>query len=972
MFSFRDFLPDYPAYDDPLFQQKILDKKEFRDLKLGRDLEKIAAGEKLLHQTIVERYLSEHTPYDTGLIYHEMGTGKTCVAFALSEALKKSGVFKRCYVIARGADLLKNLMRSLVYSCSTNYPIEKITGDDRAEMAAIRAAVKKFYGFHTMLVFAKELSGYSDESIVAKYSNAIFVVDEVHNIRGGDSNDALVYFQFWRLFHTARNVKILLMSGTPMRDEVSEIAYVMNLILPANQQLPTGKNFDAKFITGSGMGVQIANQPVLRSYFSGRISYLKAARSVPFVFERRGYDDPIPIAQFNMVASPMSAHQSAAYMKAYAADTGENQTIYLNSRQASLFVFPDGSYGAAGLERYVTRARGKSGFVLNQTLAAELRTVKGLRKYSVKYADTIETIQGARRKIIFVYLPLVAGSGANLFAKILELYGYERSTGRERQPGKRYILLTSQTAAIARLISYSNNSRNKFGDYCQVIIGSRKISEGFTFKNVQIVDIEMMHWNNTETSQALARASRFQSHSALLAVKSIAERGLFVRVHQRAAIPAGNVNKAIDMIMMRVSRNKDVAIRRMDRVIKESAFDCPLNYERNSAGPGGIDGTRECDYQDCKYVCATTGGPNAAETIDLSTFELYYDTFFTLVQPIVDIFHTRDAYSFGTLYELLAPNSEKQLLRALAYIIQNSLIIINRYSYPCFLRESDNTYYLVRESDIIGAPGQNGAGANIFAIQTARSVARPLFSKQKTLAKVTAARERQVTLELFNELEEAKTAQDVRGVVEKIPRAAQIIVLQVIFEAKISFGRTSERGLQIVEALESLVYFPAGKTDYAVVLIGEGEYNSCYRARDKTWVNCLLKRPREVVSVEEPLPSEEPLPLGEPQPPLITSKYRGIVDGDKFCIQDLSKAVGQKDKRRIYTGSQCEMAGWKKQALIDICTSLKVPGPGAEENVDQFWSRRSKKEICGSIKAFFKQNRLLVSGACGTARKKKI
>lgn len=52
-----------------------------------------------------------------------------------------------------------------------------------------------------------------------------------------------IYKQFHRFLHVVKDCKILLMSGTPMKDGVEEIASVMNLILPLNKQLITGDDF---------------------------------------------------------------------------------------------------------------------------------------------------------------------------------------------------------------------------------------------------------------------------------------------------------------------------------------------------------------------------------------------------------------------------------------------------------------------------------------------------------------------------------------------------------------------------------------------------------------------------------------------------------------------------------------------------------------------------------------------------------
>ena len=40
------------------------------------------------HQTMTKRYVSSLTPYSRLLLFHDMGTGKTCSAIAVAEQLK--------------------------------------------------------------------------------------------------------------------------------------------------------------------------------------------------------------------------------------------------------------------------------------------------------------------------------------------------------------------------------------------------------------------------------------------------------------------------------------------------------------------------------------------------------------------------------------------------------------------------------------------------------------------------------------------------------------------------------------------------------------------------------------------------------------------------------------------------------------------------------------------------------------------
>ena len=71
--------------------EKIARKKEFYDEKLDRE-EKVprsGSGKMMRHQKIVSRFMSSHTPYNSLLLFHSMGVGKTCSAFATTERIRQ-------------------------------------------------------------------------------------------------------------------------------------------------------------------------------------------------------------------------------------------------------------------------------------------------------------------------------------------------------------------------------------------------------------------------------------------------------------------------------------------------------------------------------------------------------------------------------------------------------------------------------------------------------------------------------------------------------------------------------------------------------------------------------------------------------------------------------------------------------------------------------------------------------------------
>src|SRR5690606_13040362 len=103
-----------------------------------------------------------------------------------------------------------------------------------------------FYQLKTFIKFKKVIKNMSDHDIIANFSNKIIVIDEVHNLRiqmDQDKDSMDTYEQYYRFLHLVQNCKILLLSGTPMKDSPDEIASVANLIIPVEDKFPTGQDF---------------------------------------------------------------------------------------------------------------------------------------------------------------------------------------------------------------------------------------------------------------------------------------------------------------------------------------------------------------------------------------------------------------------------------------------------------------------------------------------------------------------------------------------------------------------------------------------------------------------------------------------------------------------------------------------------------------------------------------------------------
>ena len=103
----------YPTLDDPNFNIKIAQKKEFMDTKYEGDIYNVEEYAKILktaeyellpQQAFVRNFLSFQTPYNSLMLFHGLGSGKTCSAIGVCEEmrdyLKQMGVNKHIIIVA--------------------------------------------------------------------------------------------------------------------------------------------------------------------------------------------------------------------------------------------------------------------------------------------------------------------------------------------------------------------------------------------------------------------------------------------------------------------------------------------------------------------------------------------------------------------------------------------------------------------------------------------------------------------------------------------------------------------------------------------------------------------------------------------------------------------------------------------------------------------------------------------------------
>ena len=1057
-FDIINFFPKYPNIDklpdkilNPThsnFYQSIYRKKEFYDKKLSRieDVPIEGSGQFMNHQEIISRFMSSHTQYSGLLLIHEMGTGKSCSAFAVTEKIRKetwiepsleeltttnivlkkelakkridSCLFKGVLVFARGENLINNLIKELTEKCTDGRYLPTEWDTQRERDIRIKKKIGSYYKFFTFERFAKDLSIQSDEYILNNYSNRIIIIDEVHNLRLQPKKKIVksdyvnIYKQFWRLLHKTYGCKILLLSGTPMKDQPEEIAGIMNLLLAEDKQLPTKKSFEEEYLiertknNNSIFTVKDDKKEKLKSIFKGYVSYLRAMVSFvkkEFIGKKIG-----ELEHFIVDEDNMSEHQTKYYKEALSKDIKENGDdltktgVYSNSRQASLFVFPDGTYGSEGFKKYmpeVKKASGNKVRSLDKNFDNEIRGTDDeklniIKKYSSKYAKTIKNILDNKDKCTFIYCEFVEGSGIILLSELLKKFGFTESKGEDIKDGSiksRFAVISNITSSYkqtSNIVNEFNKPRNYKADYIQVIIGSRVIGEGISLKNVRNINILTPHWNYSETDQAIARGIRAGSHKVLI------EKGLnpTVDIFQRVSIPTDN-SLSIDLFMYEKSEAKDISIKSMERLLKESAFDCQLNYDRNISI---YENMRECEYMNCDYKCQGITNIDIKDE-DLSTYNLYYidKVRDEIIEKIKVIFKDVFIIELLDIKNILSEYTLFEIITALKTMINESYVINNKYGFSSYIRENNNIYFLI---DSLSAK------SNIFSEYYIKYPCIKVETKFSDILQKLTNKSFPTILNTLIKLEDISKTREF----EELFFSLSIEVQEIFLEAAILAQKTGIKKNVVLQNNILSVMKPyiinIENFDISTLLKTYSLYR-CFNNDNNEWSNCsddILQKLKETEKIKQQEVVENEY------------GYSGLLNPSTkaFCIRDLS-SIKDTDPRNRSPGKVC--SSWTIPNLLKILVTLKLKIPTdfkidnknvsamkaddlfkiikkagsakdlykdvdkADKNkIDEYkyilyWSKLMKKQgMCENIQKFLSENNLLVTDTtCGATKKKR-
>ena len=381
----------YPDLDDPEFALKLAGHKEFNDTQYDGSLHNVqefgdkmcnAEFELLPHQIFVKNFLSLQTPYNSLLLYHGLGSGKTCSAIGIAEEMrnymKQVGIKQRIIVVA-APNVQANFKLQLfderrlveidgvwnISSCIGNALIKEVNptslkGIPRERVIGqIRSIMNQYYVFMGYVELANFIrkktsvpkdSGFTQEdqrkleiqNIRRFFDNRLIIIDEVHNIRlANDNQDDKTAHLLMKLAKYTHNMRLLLLSATPMYNSHTEIIWLVNLLnandkrglIRSEEVFETDGTLKQPKKGGNGELLEEGGSELLHRKMIGYVSYVRGEN--PYTFPYRIY--PTDFALEHTFAEPPSTLGSLA--KAGKALVGQSKyqhtlpTIQLNGKE---------------------------------------------------------------------------------------------------------------------------------------------------------------------------------------------------------------------------------------------------------------------------------------------------------------------------------------------------------------------------------------------------------------------------------------------------------------------------------------------------------------------------------------------------------------------------------------------------------------------------------------------------------------
>jgi len=693
----------YPATSDESLQSKIYDKREYyinkvperkkienyEQLKKYRD--DVCGGKFSLksQQVFVANYINPNTPYTGLLIFHGTGTGKTCAAIAIAEnfkdQVKRYGT--KIHILVSGP-LIKEQWKSELVKCTkdtyinssvlqsgfVNNELKQQIQRDAIMNALQFYRITSYRNFYRRVLgekitdkevneegkiiktYRKDIEGDIERDIsidkLENLDNTILIIDEAQNFVGNDQGKALR-----KIIENSKNLKIILMSATPMKNFGDEIVELINFLRPINDQIERDKIFTSE--RNHLMGLKEGAEPYLKKMLNGYISYFRGNDTLVFA---KGVEMGEQIKELlfsKIVRCRMNEFQKEVYLRTL--EEYSKDALDKESTASANFVFPVldeekkyilGTYSKNGVTTVLSQLKTSRELYLSKlnerffnnevtnlneilrestsgiSITGLLLHESKLQIFSTKFYEALKNINDMvdgkeGSKTCFVYSNLVK-VGIDLFEEVLKANGYleYRDDGlyaltdsiREYRTGLLYgefiRKYPGEKFNPATYLAFTGE--NEGDENVQPEEKQRLLNVFNSIQNKEGRDIKLILgsrvMNEGITLENVRAVHILDVYYNFARVQQVIGRAIRLCKHYRVMTeddpyPEVKIYKYVVSLesgklsseedLYRKAELKFILVKKVERMMKEASIDCPINYHAN-VFPEEVEASKGC------------------------------------------------------------------------------------------------------------------------------------------------------------------------------------------------------------------------------------------------------------------------------------------------------------------------------------------------------------------------------------------
>ena len=525
--------------------------------------------------------------------------------------------------------------------------------------------------------FRKTKNGeYERESQIDKIynlNNTLLIIDEAHNFTGNEYGESLK-----KIINDSTNLRIVLLTATPMKNRADDIIELINFLRPCDDLIKRDKLFvPIDQINENDTMIKEDGIAYFKKMISGYVSSLRGYNPLTFAnrndvgiitnnmeftkiipcemhdFQHNHYTDVLSTANdaldrvsesiCNFVFPGMNEdkndiigyHGNAGFKSVY--NQVDTNIKIINTLLHKKFNIPNNNNDIIQTSK-------------DKMLSGKFMHIDYLHLFSIKFSTCLKNLDklvygNSGVRTAFVYSNFVI-TGIKTFCEILLQNGYINyeqyiTNGEVYDNTKCYYCGTENSkhnnisdhlfkpATFIAIIGKTNedegeyvqdskfkiiqdifNSRHNYdGKYIKFILGSGIVKEGASFLNVGEVHIIDVYYNLNKIDQIVGRTIRHCSHNDI--VQRTGER-YSVNEYKYCIIIDGEISSEENLYIKAEKKHYDV--KKIERAMRESAIDCPLNMNSNIVNieyekykhcgeKGQPKCPAICDYTKCHYKC---------------------------------------------------------------------------------------------------------------------------------------------------------------------------------------------------------------------------------------------------------------------------------------------------------------------------------------------------------------------------------